>query len=457
MNNTIYLLSDSDSPSTGDIAACIAKQGYIPQPLLSQNLTSLGCESNMLVCINSAQCKSDQTNLELYTRLNIKHVIVYHDREIPQCHPEAVNITKVLWVYGEDHLVEILNQLHTPAEENETVKSEIELKLIGNSICFKEVIRRARQYSMCNAPVLIEGETGTGKELVARAIHYLSERSNAPFIPINCGALPDTLVENELFGHKKGAFTDARQDYPGLVSQAEGGTLFLDEIEALSPKGQVSLLRFLQEKEFRPLGSRALQKSDVRVIAASNACLEQMIDQGDFRKDLWYRLNIMPMSLPPLRVRPTDILPLVEYFMHGYRQRYNSPTKYLSIRTVEWLHKYDWPGNVRELENFIHREFLLAEDDCIEYSQMPSNNTGDITNYEGMVRRFHLPTSTRDILYKFNEAKSRVIESFEKEYLSNIMEQSKGNVSLAAKWAGKERRAFGKLLKKHGLARDLFI
>ena len=176
--------------------------------------------------------------------------------------------------------------------------------MVGQSFAFREMLRLITRMAACDAPVLIEGETGTGKELAARAIHYQSARRDRPFIPVNCGAIPDSLIESELFGHRKGAFTDAKDNQPGLVTLAEGGTLFLDEIDALSPKGQVTLLRFLQDQEFRPLGARHVEHGNVRILAASNASLPLLAEKGAFRSDLLYRLRILCLELAPLRHGP---------------------------------------------------------------------------------------------------------------------------------------------------------
>lgn len=345
-----------------------------------------------------------------------------------------------------------MNSISTQQIDSNKQEMLLKLKIIGKSQVFQDLLKRISHFSNCDAPVLIEGETGTGKELFARAIHYLSRYNSAPFIPINCGALPDTLIENELFGHAKGAYTDARQEYTGLVAQANGGTLFLDEVEALTAKAQVTLLRLLQDKEYRPLGASKPCKANIRIIAASNVSLQNLKEEGSFREDLWYRLNIMPLFISPLRQRREDILPLIEHFMCLYQQQYDKPGKHLHKDTIMWMLQNDWPGNVRELENFLHREFLLAEQDCIQYRK--SKECCDAYQFASIWKQLF---QSAQGMVKFSEAKSQLIEQFEKDYLANVMELSHGNVSLAAKWAGKERRAFGKLLKKHGITRQLYI
>jgi DNA-binding NtrC family response regulator len=321
----------------------------------------------------------------------------------------------------------------------------LKLNLIGTSSALQHVLSDAVKYARCDAPVLLMGETGTGKEQIARAIHYLAADDNRPFVAVNCGALPDNLVENELFGHARGAYTDARESHCGLVEQAEGGTLFLDEIEALSPKGQVALLRFLPTYEYRPLGSQQqTRRARLRLITASNEPLEQLTHSGSFRKDLFYRLNILPLYLPPLRERTGDVELLAEHFVNKYREVYNQYDKFLAPQTLAWMTRYDWPGNVRELENLILREFLRADSNCI--SIPPMQGAGGERRRNGPDRR-HRHLFTRS----FQDAKAEVVWQFEHSYLQQVLRDTRGNVSAAARQAGKERRTFTKLLDKHGL------
>ena len=321
------------------------------------------------------------------------------------------------------------------------------LNLIGRSPAFIEVLKFIKKVACYEAPVFIEGETGTGKEMMARAIHYLGPRHRYPFIPVNCGALPDNLVENELFGHARGAYTDAKQDQPGLIDQANGGTLFLDEIEALSEKGQVALLRFLQDKVFKPLGAKAEKTADVRIIAASNMSLQKMVEAGCFRQDLFFRLNVLSMSLPPLRERGADIEILAEHFMEKYRRIYDLVGKFLKPETLARMKRYDWPGNVRELENAVHRAFLLAEGSVVKVEQEIGG--------EGE-RRHHVADRRKQSGFheSFGDAKAKMINDFERRYLCWLMAETGGNVTQAAKRAGKERRALGKLLTKHGINKE---
>ena len=307
-----------------------------------------------------------------------------------------------------------------------------------------------RRFSETSAHVLIQGETGTGKELVARAIHYLGDRRYKPFVPVNCGALPDNLMENELFGHARGAFTDARENQRGLIGSAEGGTLFLDEIECLSLKGQVALLRFLQDGHYRQLGGHSDVRADVRVIAASNQDFCELVRSGQFRQDLYYRLAIMAVDLPPLRQRGSDILLLIDHFLARFAREYSRPVPRLDPASASAALARPWPGNVRELENVIHRQFLLADGDVVRLDAAAETSASPPGS--GAHQGWNIDFTSMDMKL----AKAEVIARFERDYLEQAIALSRGNVSLAAQHAGKERRAFGKLLKKYGIDRNRF-
>ena len=324
------------------------------------------------------------------------------------------------------------------------------LNLVGQAPDFLRVLRLIEKFSTCDATVLIHGETGTGKELAARAIHYLGTRRSHPFIPVNCGALPDSLIENEFFGHVRGAYTDARESQSGLVANAEGGTLFLDEIEALSTKGQVVLLRFLQDQVYKPLGSKSQISGDVRVIAASNANLVQLVKTGTFREDLLYRLTILPLRMPALRERPGDPAILARHFIERFSRQYARPDCELVSESVKLLDDHDWPGNVRELENLMHRVFLMADDSTLHISASDIGLTPTTASQKsnfGLTIPFELG---------FRRAKALLVAEFEREFVHRALSNCRGNVSAAARLIGKERRAMGKLLRKHNINRDAF-
>lgn len=324
--------------------------------------------------------------------------------------------------------------------------------LIGESDVFQSMLAAIAKIASFDATVLISGETGSGKELAARAIHYQGNRSDKPFIPVNCGALPDHLIENELFGHSKGAYTDARESQRGLIAQAEGGTLFLDEVDALSPKAQVSLLRFLQDGNYRPLGGSRLETADVRILAASNVDLATLVRKECFRADLHYRLNVMELAVPPLRERGADIVLMARHFIEEAAGRYNMTSLDLHPDTVQWLMHQSWPGNVRELQNRIQREFLMCDGpNILIRDPVPESERRKKSD-----RRQTLTTVSQPNTLNFNEAKQATLQTFERNHLIRLMRESAGNVSHAARLAGKERRALGKLLKKYCIEPRVF-
>jgi DNA-binding NtrC family response regulator len=291
-----------------------------------------------------------------------------------------------------------------------------------------------------DVPVVIEGETGTGKELAARAIHYGSARRDQPFVPVNCGAIPDTLIENELFGHQRGAFTDARADATGLVEIAHGGTIFLDEVDALSPRAQVTLLRFLQDQSYRPLGSRQERRVDVRFVAASNRPLQALTDTGAFRIDLLFRLSVMVVELPPLRSREGDATLLARHFVDALNSRYPVGPKRLSAGFEAWVLAQPWPGNVRELENVVHRQYLLTSGPEV----LPPHPSVE-PSPRATAARPHAGGRA------YSAAKAAAVAEFDRAFLSELLRATHGSVSAAARLASKERRALGKLLRKYGL------
>ncbi len=316
--------------------------------------------------------------------------------------------------------------------------------LIGRSPAFLETVRMIQRIAETDAPVLIEGETGTGKEVAARAITYGGARRERPFVPVNCGALPDNLIENELFGHVRGAYTDAREPQPGLVALANGGTLFLDEIDGLCPKGQVALLRFLQDLSYRPLGARREEQADVRIIAATNIDLLGLVAARQFRQDLFYRLQVLSLSLPPLRDRGGDPELLATHFVRAARARFRCSEKSLDPATLPLLNAYSWPGNVRELENLIQRELLLSDGPLVRLLSLEQAG-GHCGAAAGKL------TDAR-----FQTAKARAIADFERTYIAELLSRTGGNISQAARISGKERSRLGKLAKKYGIAHRSF-
>jgi two-component system response regulator GlrR len=338
---------------------------------------------------------------------------------------------------------EVLSRIRTSTEQKSEEKQaavklsgELGLRrsIVGNCETMQLALEKAKRFAQCDATVLINGETGTGKEVFARAIHELGRRSSGPFIPINCGALPSDLVENELFGHEAGAFTGARGAYKGCIEQASGGTLFLDEIDSLPLQAQTKILRFLQEHEFRPLGSSSTRRSDVRVVSAANTDLSRAVSSRLFRQDLFFRLNVLNLTLPPLRDRGDDILLLARHLLNRHAAEVSKVDCSFTPSATRKLRSYEWPGNVRELDNVIHRALLLSDSDITEDDlDLPNrgNKIGELS---------------------FKSQKAAAIRAFEQKFLRDLLEQFGGNVSQAAAAASKERRTFFQLLKKHQIA-----
>jgi len=310
-------------------------------------------------------------------------------------------------------LRQIVNQGKTPSAD-----------IIGHSKGMQEVFGLIGHVADSSTTVLINGETGTGKELIARAIHMNSPRSKGPLIQVNCAAIPDTLIESELFGHEKGAFTGALRQHRGRFEEANGGSIFLDEVSELSAAAQAKLLRVLQERQFQPLGSSRLVKTDVRVMAATNRRLEDCIATGQFRNDLYYRLSVFPIYLPPLRERGNDIILLADHFVLKYAKEIGKPVKRISTGVIEAFLTHKWPGNVRELENCIERAVILVEGDSIEMIHLPPS----------------LQTKTRDGEKKEAGRFTTVIESQERSLIIDALKETKGNQSKAAKLLGTTKR-----------------
>ncbi len=289
-------------------------------------------------------------------------------------------------------------------------------RIVGNSNKMKEVFYLVDQVSGSTATVFIRGESGTGKELVATAIHYNSPRAKGPFIRVNCAALPASLVESELFGHTKGAFTGAAREKPGKFELAHGGTIFLDEIGSVPLEAQAKLLRVLQEREVERVGDVRTREVDVRVVAATNRNMEEALSGGDFREDLYYRLNVFPIFLPPLRERPTDILLLADHFVEKYARKHKRDVRRLSTPAIDAMMAYHWPGNVRELENCIERGVLLAN--------------------EGVIHSYHLPLTLQTAEESETVISRSLVETLakvEQDLITDALKSTKGNMAQAAR------------------------
>ncbi|MBI4852088.1 MAG: sigma 54-interacting transcriptional regulator [Acidobacteria bacterium] len=322
-------------------------------------------------------------------------------------------------------------------DENTYLKQELKEKynftnIIGSSSSIRAVYQLITQVATTNTTVLIRGESGTGKELVAHAVHYSSERSSKPFVKVNCAALPESLIESELFGYEKGAFTGANARKKGRFELAEGGTLFLDEIGDLSSSTQVKLLRVLQEREFERVGGVETLKANVRIITATNKDLEKAIEKGLFREDLYYRLNVFTIYLPPLRERRTDILLLTDHFLEKYAREHNKPIKRVSTPAIDMLMCYHWPGNVRELENCMERAVLICDGGVIHAHHLPPTlQTAEASNTEP---RLDLITT---------------VENYEKDLILDALKSSRGNQAKAAVLLGSTERIINYKVKKY--------
>jgi DNA-binding NtrC family response regulator len=313
--------------------------------------------------------------------------------------------------------------------------------LVGQNESFVRAIKNIPPLAQSDATVLICGETGTGKELFARAIHYHSIRRQKPFIPVNSAALPDHLFENELFGHAKGAFTDATSSEKGLIAEAEGGTLLLDEVDTLSLAAQAKLLRFLQNGEYRPLGCARSITANVRIITATNTDLFERVKAKLFREDLFFRLNALSLMIPPLRERIEDIVHLTNHFLTAYAKERNTERRHISSEALSKLMMYEWPGNVRELEGLILRALVLTNSVVLQ--------PVDINLPQQSAR----PIQENPLL---RQAKANMIQNFELNYLTKLLALHHGNITHAAKASGKQRSALQRLLRKHSLDPNSF-
>jgi two-component system response regulator GlrR len=309
---------------------------------------------------------------------------------------------------------------------------------VGRSPAFLKQIAKLPTIAGCDAGVLILGETGTGKEVCAQAIHYSSSRASKPWVAVNCGAIPVELIESELFGHVRGAFTTASTSREGLISEAEGGTLFLDDIDCLPMSAQVKLLRFLQEREYRSVGANVVRRANARVIAASNRDLAAAAARGEFRRDLYFRLNVLTLTLPPLRDRREDIVALALHILQRFSKKHGRRHPALAPQAIRKLMGHDWPGNVRELQHVLERALLLGEGPMISAEDIDISGAND----------------SRDD--SFQSAKDRVVERFERAYIEQLLASSEGNVTQAAREAKKNRRAFFELMRKHGIEPQRF-
>jgi len=335
------------------------------------------------------------------------------------------------------------------------LRSELETRYrIGNVICssppMRKVMQLVERVAPANSTVLVSGETGTGKEMIARAIHYNSPRRDAPFVVADCAALSESLLESELFGHVRGAFTGAVKDRKGLVEAARGGTLFLDEISTISPSIQGSLLRLIQEHEIRPVGSDRAVSVDVRLVAATNRDLKVMAEDGSFRDDLFYRLSVFTIDLPPLRDRTVEIPLLAHHFISRFASEFDKRMDGITPRALTALELHDWPGNVRELQNVIERACLLADDSFIDVDDLPT-----IIGEHPTDEWDDVPTDARSLALRKKELRAEAVDRLEKLFVLKALKNARWNVSGAARAVGILRPNLHAMMKKHGITLPL--
>ncbi|WP_300455391.1 sigma-54 dependent transcriptional regulator [Desulfobacula sp.] len=338
-------------------------------------------------------------------------------------------------------------------KENKRLLKEKEtspFQLIGKSEPMQRVFDQIRLMASSDVTVLITGESGTGKDMTARSIHALSPRKNNPFIPVNCPTIPEHILESELFGYKKGAFTNATRDKEGLFQAADKGTIFLDEIGDIGPSIQTKLLRVLQEKEIKPLGDTKTRKVDIRIIASTNRNLKQKMADNEFRQDFFYRLNVLPIELPPLRDRVTDIPMICEHLVTKQCKKMKKEPKAISPEVIDLLMKQPWPGNVRELENILVQGILYSKGNTLDLSDIPLKDMSPKKN------RFAVSISDDMTSLPYKEAKERILREFNHDYIGARLSMSKGNITQAARHCHMDRQALQQIMKRFDIDPESF-
>jgi len=359
-----------------------------------------------------------------------------------------------------DQMVKIVNKalearemVSSLAISNPILDDDTDEEFVGSSQQMKKIFELIYRLAKVDTTVLIRGENGTGKELVARAIHFNSPQKNGPFVAINCGAIPENLIESEFFGHEKGSFTGATERKIGRFQVASGGSLFLDEIGELNPSLQVKLLRVLQERKFTPVGGTREVKTSARIIAATNRNLEKAIEEGRFREDLFYRLNVMPIFLPPLRERREDIPSLADYFIKKFAKRHHRDITSIEPAVLSAITHFSWPGNIRELENVIEHCFIIENSNIITFNSLPDVVKNASRNNNEQVRTMTMQAQARGGVASTGQALDydALKEQFEKEFIINALKSNKGRINQTVAHANIPKNTLLRKIKKYGI------
>lgn len=426
MSSELYKKKDIILDSIADGVFTVDKNWYITSyNKAAEDITGIPKEKAIgRVCKDVLRANVCETDCALRQTMDTGNPIINRPVHIidSEGRRKAITISTALLRDDKDRViggVETFRDMTVVEELRKQVQKKYTCEdIISRNHRIQELFDVLPQVAESDCAVLIEGQTGTGKELFARAIHNLSQRRDKSFVAVNCSALPDTLLESELFGYKAGAFTDAKKDKPGRFALAEGGTLFLDEIGDISPAVQVKLLRVLQEKTYEPVGAVSSETADVRIIAASNKDLTELVDQSKFRSDLYYRIHVVRLSLPPLKNRSEDIPLLIEHFIHRLNGIYNKNICCLSDEAMAVLLSYDFPGNIRELENSIEHCFVLCQSNIIEKQHLPPSMQKSITGEESDMSTF------------------RTLRQMETLMIERALRRNNGNRTAAAKELG---------------------
>ncbi len=429
-----------DKAKNGEIAEKMLDQEYYDLSLIDLNMPKI---DGMTLLKTLVEYHPDTVGIILTGHASIRNAVEAMKLGAADYLAKPVKMEEVLLV------VQRALEFRDLKRENLALKRQLKKKyrfenFIGDSLPMNKVFRIIEKVADTDSTVLILGESGTGKELVAKAIHYHSMRRDKPLIPVNCGAIPEELLESELFGHEKGAFTNAIRTRIGRFEMANGGTIFLDEVAEMSPHLQVKLLRILQEQEFERLGGTKTIRCDVRILAATNKVLDKLVEEGSFREDLYYRLKVIPVSLPPLRDRRTDIPLLIHHFLENITKSKHRKPVSITKDAMKALVNYDWPGNVRELENIIERMVILAEGDHITIEDLP----------EKIARKHALELDQEGLIPEEGLSLSNAVNDYERQLILHALEKSGWVKNRAAKLLKMNRTTLVEKIKKQGIEKD---